>query len=178
MRRSRSIVTLLPILYLKGISTGDFSEALAALLAKDEGVTADLKFVENHRFEIPMQGRSFFVRIAAGAARPGQVAPARGVCPAQPWQPWPRCADRRAIWRHVLFEVGLCARYGRGFPCPRNSRVRGSLGVTGVGALCQRSLPRRIRHLFLALREPRTVRVVAVVRLLSDKASRAEERTI
>ena len=32
MRRSKSIETLLPILYLKGISTGDFSEALAALL--------------------------------------------------------------------------------------------------------------------------------------------------
>jgi hypothetical protein len=61
-------VTLLPILYLKGVSTGDFSEALAALLAKDaRAVTADLKFVKNHRFEIPMQGRSFFVRIAAGS---------------------------------------------------------------------------------------------------------------
>jgi len=35
MRRSKSIDTLLPILYLKGISTGDFSEALAALLGKD-----------------------------------------------------------------------------------------------------------------------------------------------
>jgi hypothetical protein len=35
MRRSKSIETLLPILYLKGISTGDFSEALAALLGKD-----------------------------------------------------------------------------------------------------------------------------------------------
>ena len=35
MRRSNSIETLLPILYLKGISTGDFSEALAALLGKD-----------------------------------------------------------------------------------------------------------------------------------------------
>jgi len=35
VRRSRSIETLLPILYLKGISTGDFSEALAALLGKD-----------------------------------------------------------------------------------------------------------------------------------------------
>jgi putative transposase len=31
----QSIETLLPILYLKGISTGDFSEALAALLGKD-----------------------------------------------------------------------------------------------------------------------------------------------
>lgn len=35
MRRSKSVETLLPILYLKGISTGDFSEALAALLGKD-----------------------------------------------------------------------------------------------------------------------------------------------
>lgn len=35
IRRSKSIETLLPVLYLKGISTGDFSEALAALLGKD-----------------------------------------------------------------------------------------------------------------------------------------------
>ena len=35
MRRSKSIETLLPILYLKGLSTGDFSESLAALLGKD-----------------------------------------------------------------------------------------------------------------------------------------------
>ncbi|KRR07025.1 hypothetical protein CP49_41050 [Bradyrhizobium valentinum] len=34
MRRSKSIETLPPVLYLKGISTGDFSEALAALLGK------------------------------------------------------------------------------------------------------------------------------------------------
>jgi transposase-like protein len=34
-RRSRSLEVLIPILYLKGISTGDFGEALAALLSKD-----------------------------------------------------------------------------------------------------------------------------------------------
>ena len=34
-RRSRSIDALLPILYLRGISTGDFQEALAALLGKE-----------------------------------------------------------------------------------------------------------------------------------------------
>jgi transposase-like protein len=34
-RRSRSLEVLIPILYLKGISTGDFEEALAALLGKD-----------------------------------------------------------------------------------------------------------------------------------------------
>ena len=34
-RRSKSLDILLPILYLRGISTGDFGEALAALLGKD-----------------------------------------------------------------------------------------------------------------------------------------------
>ncbi len=34
-RRSRSLEVLITILYLKGISTGDFEEALAALLGKD-----------------------------------------------------------------------------------------------------------------------------------------------
>ena len=36
-RRSKSLDVLIPILYLKGISTGDFEEALAALLGKDSG---------------------------------------------------------------------------------------------------------------------------------------------
>jgi transposase-like protein len=35
LRRTKSIETLLPWLYLKGISTGDFAEALTALLGKD-----------------------------------------------------------------------------------------------------------------------------------------------
>ncbi len=34
-RRSKSLEMLMPILYLKGVSTGDFAEALAALLGKD-----------------------------------------------------------------------------------------------------------------------------------------------
>jgi transposase-like protein len=34
-RRSKSLEVLIPILYLKGVSTGDFEEALAALLGKD-----------------------------------------------------------------------------------------------------------------------------------------------
>jgi len=33
-RRSKSLEVLIPILYLKGISTGDFEEALVALLGK------------------------------------------------------------------------------------------------------------------------------------------------
>ena len=36
-RRSKSLEVLLPILYLKGISTGQFEEALVALLGKDAG---------------------------------------------------------------------------------------------------------------------------------------------
>ena len=36
-RRSKSLEVLIPILYLKGVSTGDFEEALSALLGKDAG---------------------------------------------------------------------------------------------------------------------------------------------
>ena len=36
-RRTKSLEVLIPILYLKGISTGDFEEALGALLGKDAG---------------------------------------------------------------------------------------------------------------------------------------------
>lgn len=34
-RRTRSLDALLPVLYLRGLSTGDFQQALAALLGKD-----------------------------------------------------------------------------------------------------------------------------------------------
>ena len=34
-RRTRSLDSLLPVLYLRGISTGDFQEALSALLGAD-----------------------------------------------------------------------------------------------------------------------------------------------
>ena len=34
-RRTKSLDALLPVLYLRGISAGDFQEALAALLGKD-----------------------------------------------------------------------------------------------------------------------------------------------
>jgi transposase-like protein len=36
-RRSKSLEVLIPTLYLKGVSTGDFEEALAALLGKEAG---------------------------------------------------------------------------------------------------------------------------------------------
>ena len=34
-RRTKSLEALIPILYLKGVSTGDFEEALSALVGKD-----------------------------------------------------------------------------------------------------------------------------------------------
>ena len=34
-RRAKSLEVLIPILYLKGVSTGDFEEVLAALVGKD-----------------------------------------------------------------------------------------------------------------------------------------------
>ncbi len=41
IKRTKSVETVLPWLYLKGISTGDFTEALAALLGKDaKGLSA------------------------------------------------------------------------------------------------------------------------------------------
>ena len=54
-RRTKSLEVLIPILYLKGVSTGDFGEALAALLGQDAGglsasSIADLKeaWVDEH----------------------------------------------------------------------------------------------------------------------------------
>lgn len=57
LRRAKSVEELLPWLYLKGISTGDFSEALAALLGRDApGLTAStigrLKAVWQDQYEV------------------------------------------------------------------------------------------------------------------------------
>jgi len=42
-RRTKSLEVLIPILYLKGISSGDFEEALAALVGKDApGLSASM----------------------------------------------------------------------------------------------------------------------------------------
>ena len=42
LRRTKSLEDLIPWLYLKGVSTGGFSEALAALLGKDAPGTLGL----------------------------------------------------------------------------------------------------------------------------------------
>jgi putative transposase len=52
-RRTRSLDALLPVLYLRGISTGDFQEALAGLLGKDAP-----------HLQIPAHGGQSFRRIA------------------------------------------------------------------------------------------------------------------
>jgi transposase-like protein len=57
LRRTKSIEELIPWLYLKGISTGDFSEALAALLGSDApGLSAStvvrLKEVWQHEYAV------------------------------------------------------------------------------------------------------------------------------
>ena len=62
-RRTKSLDVLIPILYLKGLSTGDFQEALAALLGKDApGLSAStisrLKEIVERRARSLAQARS------------------------------------------------------------------------------------------------------------------------
>lgn len=57
LRRTKNIEELLPVLYLKGISTGDFSEALQAILGRDViGLSAEtivrLKQVWQREYEV------------------------------------------------------------------------------------------------------------------------------
>src|SRR5438105_11312756 len=65
-RRTKSLDALLPILYLRGVSTGDFQEALAALLGKDApnlspAVIARLTAVSLPRFR-PTSANSHLIR--------------------------------------------------------------------------------------------------------------------
>jgi putative transposase len=49
-RRTKRLNALLPILYLRGVSTGDFQEALGALLGKDApNLIGSLADVRPHR---------------------------------------------------------------------------------------------------------------------------------
>ena len=85
-RRSKSLEVLIPVLYLKGISTGDFAEALAALLGPDAGRPVGLDRGAAHR---GLGGRA---RALAEAGSVGQAlclllgrrhpcaGPARGRC--------------------------------------------------------------------------------------------------
>ena len=97
MRRSKSIETLLPILYLKGISTGDFSEALAALLGKDAaGLSAGMFAAIESPLDLlssPRKPRKSRKEPAAGTTARGHVPLSiggRGYLP----RPWTGMAQR------------------------------------------------------------------------------------
>jgi len=57
---------LIPILYLKGISTGDFEEALAALLGKDAGGLSASTIARRARFAAIRQSDRVYGRDRRG----------------------------------------------------------------------------------------------------------------
>ena len=52
-RRARSLDALLPVLYLRGVSTGDFQEALGALLGRDAPTLSYRRAKDLTRRELP-----------------------------------------------------------------------------------------------------------------------------
>jgi putative transposase len=77
LRKTKSIEELIPWLYLKGVSTGDFSEALAALLGPDaKGLSANtvirLKAVWQQEYDAwskrPLEGKHYVYIWADGGA--------------------------------------------------------------------------------------------------------------
>ena len=58
-RRSKSLEVLIPILYLRGISTGDFEDALIALLGRDAGGLRPRRADKRE----PASGRERFVSV-------------------------------------------------------------------------------------------------------------------
>jgi tetratricopeptide (TPR) repeat protein len=82
-RRSKSLDTLIPVLYLKGVPTGDFAPALAALLGKDApGLSAttiarlkDVWIDEHKRWS--ERDLSAAVSVAAGGSGSAAVPPHR-----------------------------------------------------------------------------------------------------
>ena len=66
-RRSKSLEVLIPILYLKGISTGDFEEALASLVGKDApGLSASTTWRPGSRNRRSVSWSSSARRLKAG----------------------------------------------------------------------------------------------------------------
>jgi putative transposase len=81
MRRTKSLDELIPWLYLKGISTGDFSEALAALLGKEASGLSPANVVRlKQGWETEFQ---------AWGSR-SLTGPRRGRCPPGDWRHPPR----------------------------------------------------------------------------------------
>ena len=74
LKRARSVEELLPWLYLKGISTGDYQEALAALLGENaKGLSANTIFPAEHWVSIrttnPIESAFATVRLRTSKTR-------------------------------------------------------------------------------------------------------------
>jgi hypothetical protein len=123
-RRSKSLEVLIPILYLKGVSTGDFEEALAALLGKDAGglsasTIARLKNAwadEHARWQ--KRGRP--------EVRRGRESPARGG-PHQGFRLVEMACPRSGV---VSYRSGAVARPTSRLTSPRRDRAQVSIWGT------------------------------------------------
>ena len=127
-RRSQSLEVLIPILYLKGISTGDFEEALAALVGKDApGLSAStiarLKSLPSRK-----RGRCGARSMRAGRSAICQPSATSIAGPtASIWRPgsrnrrsasWSSSARRRKARRNWSVSPMACARaHNRGVIC-------------------------------------------------------------
>ena len=89
MRRSPKVAEVLPVLYLRGLSTGDFREALAALLGDDAaGLSAtNIARLTN---EWETEYRAFQKRYSRSSA-PASLGERRSVRPSS--------SRRRCWWR-------------------------------------------------------------------------------
>ena len=157
-RRSKSLEVLIPILYLKGISSGDFEDALAALLGPDAG---GLSAVEHRPAQGRLVGRACPVVQArslgqtlrlflgrrhprAGPPRRGRPMPSRdhrrdagrqeGACRPDRWR-----ARERAVLEGVAARPQAARAFHRARACGRRRRTR--LLASPGGGLAQDARP-------------------------------------
>ena len=124
LRASKTLEVLIPILYLKGISTGDFEEALVALLGKDAGglsatTIGRLKeaWSEEHvrwsKRDLSAKHYVYFwadgihVQARLEDARPVSAGHHRRHAGGQEGasRPYRRCARECAIWKELLLDL-------------------------------------------------------------------------
>ena len=125
LRRAKSIEELLPWLYLKGISTGDFSEALAALLGPDApGLSAStitrLKDVwqgELARWEKrDLSARRYLYLTLTPKFGPGGSSPMRPERWSCPSWPVPASGSRCSSGAVVGYRRSRCTRIAQPWP--------------------------------------------------------------
>jgi Transposase, Mutator family len=76
--RSNSLEVLIPVLYLKGVSTGDFEEALVAATVTDDEHSATASAPSPTRTDYPDAGGSVTAPTAKGKSRANETPPALG----------------------------------------------------------------------------------------------------